>query len=303
MTELRDQLDLGLQPRGSKPRVRGLTHVADAGMPMRYFEDFLEDLGPYIDSVKLAINHLFTPIERVKAKTALLAKYDISVQTSGTYLEIARARGRELKALEVLKEIGVTTVEVSASTGEARDMDDQVEFAAHAAKMGFNVVGEVGAKWPEGDTTRRAANQINVEETIRQMKAYLDAGVDHFYWEGALLKLVMGETPAEVKANRATALEQILPVVEEIGQDHIIFETTGLLPATTRRLMYLWFIRHFGPEVNLGNARIQDVGFLEGMRRGVAPASGMGREGAFPWIRSLVAGNGEPAERWWEQSA
>lgn len=300
MTELRDLLKLDLHERGPKPRTRGLTHVIGSdGHPMSYLEDYLEEFGPYIDSFKLYIGQLFEPADRTRKKIEMLVSHGISVQPSGTYVEIARARGNEREVLEAMRELGVTTAEVSASTGTARAMEEQVASVQLAREIGFKVVGEVGAKWPDGDTTRRAPDEINVEETIRQMQAYLDAGVEKFYWEGQILRLVMGQTPAEMVKRRESALAQVLPVVEAIGQDHIIFETT-LLPDAQRRLMYLWFIRFFGPEVNLGNVQLEDVGFLEGMRRGIAPAEGMGRAGAFPWIRSAAANGGTPAERWWD---
>lgn len=300
MTDLYQHLGLPLHERAGKPRTNGLTHVIDnPGHPLSYLSDYLDEFGPLIDSYKLYVGLLFQPIELVKRKVELLVSHDIHVQTSGTYIEAARTLGKDLEVLKQLRDLGVTTTEVSASTGTAREMDDQVEFANTARALGFEIVGEVGAKWPEGDTTRREQDQINVEETIRQMRGYLDAGVDKFYWEGQILRLVMGESPEDIAARRESALDQIMPVVNAIGQDHIMFETT-LLPSEKRRLMYVWYIRYFGPDVNIGNVQLEDVGFLEGMRRGIAPAEGLGRAGAFPWIRSAARNGGQPEDRWWD---
>jgi phosphosulfolactate synthase (CoM biosynthesis protein A) len=299
---LMEHLQFELHPRSEIRGERGMTCVMDHHTPIGAMSDYLEDHGVWIDSVKLNPGQLFADVERTRAKTRLVSEHGIPVQPSGAYLEIARIKGHDTETLKQLRDLGFTQVEVSASTSAARDTDEQARFAELARSSGFSVVGEVGKKWPEGDDTRRAPDQINVEETIRQMQAYLDAGVEKIYWEGHLLKLVMGSTPEEVAQKQETALAQIRPVVDAIGQEHIIFETSGLLAPAVRRLMYLWWIRFFGPDVNIANTKFADVAFLETMRRGIAPASGMGRSGDHPWIRSIDANDGVATERWWEEA-
>jgi len=300
-TKLKDFLGLKLYPRTERPRMRGLTSVAEHSEPLPVMEGMLEAYGDYIDIVKVMISRLYEPVDCVRKMIDLLHRYKVAIQPAGPFVEIARLQNRGREVLANLRDLGFTHVEVSCSTIDTREIEEDTAFARLALDYGLQVVGEVGKKWPEGDKTRVSEDVINVEETIKQMKAYLDAGVDKFYWEGMILRRVIGQTPEDVARKRESAVAQIMPVVEAIGQDHIVFETTSQLPGGARRLMYLWFIRHFGPEVNLANCHFSDVRNIENMRHGIAPVIGLGRAGDHPWIRSIAKGNKPDADGWWQE--
>jgi len=55
----------------------------------------------------------------------------------------------------------------------------------------------------------------------------------------------------------------VLEVAGRVGQGNIVFEASGLVPTTSRRLLQFWLIRLFGSEVNIGNARIEEMANLE----------------------------------------
>jgi phosphosulfolactate synthase len=166
--------------------------------------------------------------------------------------------------------------------------------------MGFKPVGEVGKKFAEGDRTRVAEDQINVDVTVREMQAFLDLGVEHIYWEGNILRKVIGETPKDIEARYESATAQIRAVTEQIPVERLVFEVTSLLTGPVRRMLQQWFIREFGPDVNLANIPPRDLSTVEMMRRGTMVVHGLGRSGDHPWVRSLAAGttNGDSAQ-WW----
>ena len=132
-----------------------------------------------------------------------------------------------------------------------------------AQKMGFAVFGEVGKKFAEGDTTRKSEEEVDEAETIREMKALLDAGCERVYWEGHLLRRVMGEEAGELIAKRETGTAQVKRVAAAVGQDRIIFEVSPLRISLQRRALQFWLINLFGTEVNIGNARLEELGLIE----------------------------------------
>lgn len=201
------------------------------------------------------------------------------------------------------RELGFDQIEVSSSATERREMDEEVRFTELAKELGFRVLGEVGKKFTEGDDSRSADDQIDVEATVRQMQVLLAAGAEKIYWEGHLLRRVMGETPAEILARQEIATPQIMAVVDRIGAENIVFEVSGMVGRKTRRAMHFWLIQLFGPEVNIGNARIEEIMTIEMMRRGTYPVFGFGPAGDHPWIQALARGGGEASPEWWKEAA
>src|SRR5690606_22324224 len=111
----------------------------------------------------------------------------------------------------------------------------------------FHVFGEVGKKFFAGDETRIAEDEIDVEVTIAEMEALLEAGAEKVYWEGHLLRKVVGETPETILARKSKGTVQILQVAEAIGPDRIVFEVSPLVPLLNRRTLQFWLVYLFGP--------------------------------------------------------
>ena len=51
--------------------------------------------------------------------------------------------------------------------------------------------------------------------------------------------------------------------------------------------LQFWLVSLFGTEVNLGNVRLEELGFLEALRSGSHPVHGFGQAGDYPWIRAV----------------
>lgn len=296
MQRFADYLKIEYPRRSPKPRQKGITMVMDQGWPWQFVEGILQEWGEYLDVAKLWDVDLKAPLKTIQQKINCYKEYGVKMQPGGIYLEISRGQGREDEALSILKELGFDIIEVSSTTSSRENLERDSDFVKKAKSFGFTIFGEVGRKFADGDKTRLTEDTIDVETTIAEFEALLKAGAEKVYWEGHLLRRVIGETPEEIKAKANTGTRQVLEVAKRIGQDKIVFEASGLVPMMSRRLLQFWLIRLFGPEVNIGNARIEEMANLEALRAGSHPIFGFGNLGNYAWLRSMENNEAE----WWK---
>jgi phosphosulfolactate synthase len=296
-----DYLGISVSERSRKPRARGITMVIDSGESWQFEQGILDAWADYIDVVKLTIRHLLQPVDVLKKKIETLRSYDIDAQPGGIIIEVARFQHHGAEFLRKLKDLGFTQVEISASTTERRGMEEEIAFTKMAKSLGFKVIGEIGKKVFEGDSTRLDAATLNAKECVNQSKQLLDAGADRVYFEGHVLRRVLGDSASDILRKQATGTKQFLEVVNAIGQDRFVFECSAMVPRKTRRAMHFWYIYQFGPDVNIGNARIEEISTIESMRRGMYPVFGFGPAGDHPWISSTALHDGHAPEGWWRE--
>jgi phosphosulfolactate synthase (CoM biosynthesis protein A) len=299
---LQEFLGIGWPARSRKPRKGGITMVMDTGWPVCFVEDMLAQYGEYLDVVKIWDPHLRAPEREVRRKIDAYRKHDVRVQPGGIFMEVARIEGSERTVLPRLADIGFNIIEVSSTaTSAARDMQAEAAFCREAQRMGFTVFGEVGKKFAEGDTTRKSEEVVDEAETIREMQALLAAGCERVYWEGHLLRRVMGEQADELIAKRESGTRQVQRVAAAVGMDNIIFEVSPLRISLQRRALQFWLISLFGTEVNIGNARLEELGLIEALRSGSHPVHGFKLAGDYPWIRAMEEKKG-PDYVWWAEA-
>lgn len=294
---LGDTLGLSLPTRTHRPREVGITMVMDQGWPAAFVEGILQDFGEYVDIVKFWDPYLRAPLKQLERKVALYRDYGVLVQPGGIWLEIAkRQRRSERELLKLLGEIGFDAIEVSSTTDTRGGMDNELASVAEATEMGFKVLGEVGRKFPDGDETRLAPDTIDIERTVDEFEALLRAGAWKVYWEGHLLRAVMGDEPDLIKARAGTGSQQVLEIARTVGASNIIFEASGLRPRLNRQWLQFWLVRLFGPDVNIGNARLEETANLEAIRMGTHPIFGFGNAGNYALLRGL---DSEGHREWW----
>ncbi len=299
---LQEYLGIAWPPRSRKPRTAGLTMVMDNGWPLSFVEGMLDQYGEYLDVVKIWDPHLRAPANEVRRKIDIYRAHDVRVQPGGIFMEVARIQGIERDVMPRLAALGFNVIEMSSTATHAeRDFARERKLIEEAKGLGFAVFGEVGKKFAEQDTTRKSEREVDEEATIREFRALLDAGAERVYWEGHLLRRVMGETPEELLASRKAGTQQILRVANTIGADNIMFEVSSLRPVLNRRVLQFWLVTLFGTEVNIGNARLEELGYLEALRSGSHPVHGFKQAGDYPWIRSFEADR--PAGySWWSEA-
>lgn len=297
-----DHLGLALHPRQAKPRTRGITMVIDTGHSLPVVQGVLELYAHLIDIAKITELHLTADLDRIRKKVALYRRFGVHVQPGGVVVELARLQNREAEVLERLSALGFDHIEVSSSATTQRPGEAEDRFVRHVRGLGLAAMGEVGKKFHEGDRTRRSDTELDVEETVREMRTLLDAGASKVYWEGHVLRRVMGDTAAEILARHPAATRQVMAVVERIGAESIVFEVSSMIPYVQRRAQQFWLVRNFGPEVNLGNVRLEEVQYLEHVRLGTWPVFGFGPPGDHPYMQALErAGGGAVSAGWWQE--
>jgi len=234
-----------------KPRQRGWTFIIDRGMGLNALEDMIHTVGSYVDDVKIAMG---TPVlyeeSLLREKVRRLRAARIEVMPGGTMTEVAIWQGKMERYMDAVMNLGFTTIEISDGTIE---MDDELRTQAIAAarERGFRVLCEVGKKF--------ADIQISEEETARAIRRDLELGAFMVVVEAREkgCDTILYDSKGGI---REDVLERLVQRVG--GMEKILWEA----PTKDQQAR---LIAAFGPDVNLGNIPVEDVMFLEGLRRGL----------------------------------
>jgi phosphosulfolactate synthase len=237
---------LDLPDRPSKPRRVGLTHVLDQGAGRAATQDLLESAAAHIDIWKIGWGTAYVdPV--LGPKVRLLAEHAIAACLGGTLLEIAWAQGRAVECLAWARDAGFTHVEVSRGT-VAMGLREKHDLIRRAARD-FEVLAEVGSKAP--------GELLAARHWPGECRADLDAGACLVVTEGRQSGTVGTFDPAG-----RVRPEVVEAVVAAVGVERIVFEAP-------RAAQQAWFIRRFGPSVNLGNVALADALSVETLRLGL----------------------------------
>lgn len=234
---------LDLPPRAAKPRSTGITHVLDRGIPLRQAADLLETNGSHVDVWKFGwgISYLDP---NLTAKLRLLDGHRVLASPGGTLLEIAWAQGRAPEFLGWARDCGFPCVEVSSGT-VAMDHAAKRELIAEAARH-FIVLAEVGPKDP--------GVRLTPGQWAETVSRDLDAGATWVLAEGRASGTVGIYDPSG-----AVREDVVGALVSAAGPGCVVFEAP-------REAQQAWFVRRFGPDVNLANVNPAGVLGLETLR-------------------------------------
>jgi phosphosulfolactate synthase len=221
-----------------------LTHVLDKGLGPRAWEDVLETSGDYIDVVKLGWGTAYvTP--NLKRKLEVLSGKRVVI--GGTFFEAIWVRGKVDEYKGWLRELGLTHVEISDGAVEM-PREEKLELIADLARD-FTVLSEVGSKDSEV--------VFAPYEWVGWIKEELEAGA----WK-VITEARESGTAGIFRPTGEMRTGLIDEIVHDIQPADLIFE------APTKAAQ-AWFVRQFGPEVNLGNIPPDEVIPLETLRRGL----------------------------------
>jgi phosphosulfolactate synthase len=237
---------LNVPARSPKPRTSGLTHVIDKGLNLREIEGLFDTAGEYVDVVKLGWGTSYVT-RNLEKKIALYRSLETPVVCGGTLFEAAVARGKLDEYRRWLVDNRISHVEVSDG---AIDIPHERKLELIAELAGeFVVLSEVGSK--DADVVYAPYQWVD------WMTAELAAGAWKVITEGRETGTAGIFRPT---GEMRTGL--IDEIAHEIDVAHVIFE------APTKDSQ-AWFVRHFGPEVNLGNIPPEEVIPLETLRLGL----------------------------------
>ena len=237
---------LGVPARPGKPRQTGLTHVIDKGMHTRDIEGMFDTAGAFVDIVKLGWGTSYVT-NNLEKKIALYRHFDTPVVCGGTLFEAVYARGKLAEFKAWLVEHRFAHVEISDGTIEI-PRDEKLELIAEFARD-FTVLSEVGSKDAEVNFAPYLWVQWIGEE--------LEAGA----WK-VITESREGGTAGIFRPTGEMRTGLVDEIAHSIDYHDVIFEA----PAKNAQA---WFVRHFGPEVNLGNIAPEEVIPLETLRLGL----------------------------------
>ena len=222
----------------------GLTHVIDKGLGPRAWEDVLETSGDYIDIVKLGWGTAFVTPNLRRKLDVLRGK---PVVIGGTFFEAVLVQGKLDEYKAWLRELGLTHVEISDGVIDL-PRDRKLELIEEFARD-FTVLSEVGSKDSEA--------MFAPYQWVEWIKSELEAGAWKVITEGR-----EGGTAGIYRPTGEMRTGLVDEIVHEIPLDLLLFEA----PTKTSQA---WFIKQFGPGVNLGNIPPDEVIPLETLRRGL----------------------------------
>lgn len=237
---------LDLPARSRKPRDQGLTHVIDIGLSTEEAEGLMQTAAEHIDMVRLGFGSAYVT-QGLRDKIDRYRAHGVPVMVGGTLTELAWLQGKVDGLRRWLRELEITDVEVSSGTVDM-PREDKAKLIAALAED-FTVYAEVGEKDPRA--------LLAPYRWIELIQEALDAGAARVVCEGrasgdAGLYRPDGEA-------RTGLIDEI---AHAIDPGRLIFEAP-------RRVQQVWLIERFGPEVNLGNIRPDDVIPLETLRLGL----------------------------------
>ena len=237
---------LDVPARSPKPRAAGLTHVIDKGMNLREIEGLFDTAGEYVDIVKLGWGTSYVT-NNLEKKIALYRSFETPVVCGGTLFEAAVARDRLDEYRRWLSDNRLSHIEVSDGTIELPH-ERKLELIADLARD-FVVFSEVGSKDSEAI--------FAPYQWVEWMRDELEAGAWKVITEGR-----ESGTAGIFRPTGEMRTGLIDEIVHEIDVAEIIFEAPT-------KASQAWFVRQFGPEVNLGNIPPEEVIPLETLRLGL----------------------------------
>ena len=230
--------DLGLKRAG------GLTHVLDKGLGPRGWEDVLEVSGDYIDIVKLGWGTAYVT-KSLERKLEVLREKRVVI--GGTFFEVVYVKAAFDEYKRWLQSLGLTHVEISDGTVEI-PRERKLELIADFARD-FTVLSEVGSKY--------SSVEFEPDEWVQWIKEEKDAGA----WK-VITEARESGTSGLFQPDGALRTDLIAEIEQAVGFHDLVWEA----PTKSSQA---WFIKHFGPGVNLGNIPPEEVIPLETLRLGL----------------------------------
>jgi phosphosulfolactate synthase len=237
---------LQLPTREPKPRRTGLTHVLDKGLGLRQMQDLLETGGEFIDIVKLGWGTGYVT-RNLADKIAAYQKADLPVCFGGTLLEVAIAKGKFDEYRKMVRRLGLTHVEFSTGVLEM-EIEKKLDYVRQLARD-FVVLAEVGSK--------DAQAVVAPFRWVEEIKAFLKAGA----WK-VIAEARESGTVGLYRQTGEVRSGLVDEIVTSIDPDQLIFEAP-------QKNQQVWFLKQFGPSVNLGNIAPDEVIPLETLRLGL----------------------------------
>ncbi|MBP7731267.1 MAG: phosphosulfolactate synthase [Bacteroidales bacterium] len=235
-----------LPDRPAKPRSYGLTMVMEKGLSVNEAENFMSVCSEYTDYVKLGFGtFLITPDSEKKIK--IYKKAGVIPYLGGTLFEAFIIRNMFDDFVSLVKENEISLVEISDGSYNL-EHSKKLDYINKLSRF-VTVISEVGSKKKDVIYTP--------EQWVSMMKSELEAGSVKVIAE-ARESGTIGIYNDDGSVNKSV----VDAISTNVKLENVIWEA----PMKSQQV---WFIKHFGQNVNLGNIPPNEVIPLETLRLGL----------------------------------
>ncbi|HEX6547961.1 MAG TPA: phosphosulfolactate synthase [Candidatus Dormibacteraeota bacterium] len=265
--------------RPAKPRAVGVTEVRGpyySVVGRRYLEDLFEGFGAYVDSLKFAGGSFsLMPREALVELIELCHQHQVKVSTGG-FIEYVLTQGPTAvdRYLATCREVGFDIVEISTGFITV-PVDDVLRLTERVRAEGLIPKPEVGIQFGAGGATSveelESVGTSDPGRAIQIARRCLDTGAP----------MVMIESEGITENVRTWRTDVVARIISELGTERVMFEAAD--PE-----VFAWYVRNYGPEVNLFVDHSQIVQ-LECLRAGIWGTAGL-------WGRVLTYGAPEAGD-------
>jgi phosphosulfolactate synthase (CoM biosynthesis protein A) len=245
--------------RPGKPRSTGMTEIRGpyySAMGPRYLRDVLETMGEHVDALKFAGGSFTLMPERALAEILEVAhEHDVLVSTGG-FIEHVLTLGAEAtdRYIDQVATVGFDILEISAGFISI-PTDDILRLVERVQRAGLKAKPEVGIQFGAGGAT--TPEELEQEGT-RDVSYAIDLA-RRCVNAGAYMIMIESEGITEEVGTWRT--DVVATIARELGLQRVMFEAAD--PE-----VFGWYIKNYGPEVNLFVDHSQIVQ-LECLRRGI----------------------------------
>jgi phosphosulfolactate synthase len=223
----------------------------DPGYDPGTLEGHMEQSGHLIGTVKISMACWIVAAERAsRRKIAAVTRLGIPAVAGGGPFEVAVAQRALPAYLDLCADVGLTRIECGEGFTELTLTPE--EIVGQARERGLEVEFELGEKHAGRFTDE------GTQELIETGKRWLQAGSVRLVVEARESAEDVGlfSAPGEFDARQADRL------MDAFGLEHLLFEAPN-------KASQFALIDHFGPSVQLGNVRLEEVLRVEIYRRGL----------------------------------
>jgi phosphosulfolactate synthase len=232
--------------RPGKPRSVGLTMMMDKGLSLREAENFIESSGEYTDFVKFGFG-TSAITNRLEDKLKIYREANIRPYFGGTLFEAFAIRNMVDQFRKLIDKYKLDLVEISDGS-MSMPHQEKLEYIRKFSKH-VTVISEVGSK--------QKGVFIPPDNWVQMMKSELEAGSIKVIAEARESGTV------GIYNNDGSANESLInTIAAHINPSDILWEA----PEGKQQV---WFIKLYGPDVNLGNIAPNIVIPLECLRLGL----------------------------------
>lgn len=250
---------LDTSPRPPKPRTRGVTEIRGpyyTTVGPRYLHDVLETMGEHVDALKFAGGSFTLMPERALREIIDVAhEHDVLVSTGG-FIEHVLTQGPQAtnRYIEEVARVGFDILEISSGFISI-PADDILRLVDRVQRAGLKAKPEVGIQFGAGGAT--SPDEL-AQEGTRDVGYAIDLA-RRCLEAGAYMIMIESEGITEEVTSWRTDVPAT--IARELGLEQIMFEAAD--PE-----VFGWYIKNYGPEVNLFVDHSQIVQ-LECLRRGI----------------------------------